>query len=257
MPPKCIKRLSEVSSVLTSRISKSRRVLLDLLERQGFDCSEYRNGCDKADVENMYKDNELDMLVTKKQEQDEPTPEVEGGNGKDGGGKDAGGNGNKKGKDRVCSTYVHYHTHQPLKEKQLQYIVHDLFEEIDELTGVPMLLKETDTLIVIKNMGKPNDAMIRILNHLWEREGVFVIIMSLQYLQFNVLDHVLVPEHTVISEEEVSALRAKYKFTDEQCPVISRFDPVAQQIGIRPGQICRIARPSKTAVESIAYRICM
>lgn len=247
MPPKCIKRLSEVSSVLTSRISKSRRVLLDLLERQGFDCSEYRNECDNADVENMYKDNELDMLVTKKQEQYETTANVEG--------KDGGGKGNGKGK--VCSTYVHYHTHQPLKEKQLQYIVHDLFEEIDELTGVPMLLKETDTLIVLKNMGKPNDAMIRILNHLWEREGVFVIIMSLQYLQFNVLDHMLVPEHTVISEEEVAALRAKYKFTDEQCPVISRFDPVAQQIGIRPGQICRIVRPSKTAVQSISYRICM
>ena len=39
-------------------------------------------------------------------------------------------------------------------------------------------------------------------------------------------------------------------------PQISRYDPVAQAIGLRPGQICKITRPSKTAITSNYYRIC-
>ena len=43
---------------------------------------------------------------------------------------------------------------------------------------------------------------------------------------------------------------------NEQFPDISRFDPVAQVIGIRPGQVCEILRPSKTAITAPYYRIC-
>ena len=42
-----------------------------------------------------------------------------------------------------------------------------------------------------------------------------------------------------------------------QFPEISRFDPVARVIGLRPGQICKITRPSKTAIESNYYRVCV
>ena len=42
----------------------------------------------------------------------------------------------------------------------------------------------------------------------------------------------------------------------KQLPDISRFDPVAQAIGMRPGDICCIERPSKTAIISKYYRYC-
>ena len=35
---------------------------------------------------------------------------------------------------------------------------------------------------------------------------------------------------------------------DDNIPNISRFDPVAQVIGIRPGEYCEIIRPSKTGI---------
>ena len=44
---------------------------------------------------------------------------------------------------------------------------------------------------------------------------------------------------------------------DNQLPEISRFDPVAQAIGMRPGNICEIIRPSKTAIYAPYYRICV
>ena len=45
-------------------------------------------------------------------------------------------------------------------------------------------------------------------------------------------------------------------FVNDNIPNISRFDPVAQVIGIRPGEYCEIIRPSKTSITSKYYRIC-
>ena len=42
-----------------------------------------------------------------------------------------------------------------------------------------------------------------------------------------------------------------------QFPEISRFDPVASVIGIKPNEICEIIRPSKTSIYSEYYRVCV
>ena len=77
-------------------------------------------------------------------------------------------------------------------------------------------------------------------------------------MEYNILDHKLVPPHIPLNAEEEQRFREKYNITDNsQIPDISRFSPVAQVIGLRPGQICRIIRPSKTAINADFYRICM
>ena len=43
---------------------------------------------------------------------------------------------------------------------------------------------------------------------------------------------------------------------NDQFPKISRYDPVAQAIGIKPGEICKIIRSSKTAITTDYYRLC-
>ena len=54
------------------------------------------------------------------------------------------------------------------------------------------------------------------------------------------------------------SIKNKYNIMDDtQFPDISRFDPVAQVIGIRPGQVCEIIRPSKSAIKGYYYRICV
>ncbi len=53
-------------------------------------------------------------------------------------------------------------------------------------------------------------------------------------------------------------MRTKYNImNDTQLPEISRFDPVAKAICIRPGEVCEIIRPSKTSIKSTYYRICV
>ena len=40
-------------------------------------------------------------------------------------------------------------------------------------------------------------------------------------------------------------------------PEIGRFDPVAQAIGLRPGELCEIIRSSPTAITTKYYRFCL
>jgi DNA-directed RNA polymerase subunit H (RpoH/RPB5) len=62
----------------------------------------------------------------------------------------------------------------------------------------------------------------------------------------------------VIDDEELTTIKTKYNITDDnQLPDISRFDPMAQAICLRPGQVCEIIRPSKTAIQSKYYRLCV
>jgi DNA-directed RNA polymerase subunit H len=73
-------------------------------------------------------------------------------------------------------------------------------------------------------------------------------------IQFNIMDHDLVPLHTIIPEKEKEAILKKYNIEPSQLPKILNTDPVAISIGAKPGQIVKIVRNSHTAEEAIAYR---
>ena len=61
-----------------------------------------------------------------------------------------------------------------------------------------------------------------------------------------------------MEEYEVIDIINKYNITEKsQFPDISRFDPVDRAIGIRPGKVCNIIRPSKTSITTNYYRICL
>ena len=68
------------------------------------------------------------------------------------------------------------------------------------------------------------------------------------------MGHVLVPEHTILSEEESQKLFKKYNIRPDQLPKILHTDPAVIAIGAKPGQIIKIVRISQTARQAIAYR---
>jgi DNA-directed RNA polymerase subunit H (RpoH/RPB5) len=128
---------------------------------------------------------------------------------------------------------------------------------IDDLFNLEEVLTKEDTLMIVVKE-EMNETTMNLLKHIWEQDGILIVIQSLKRLQFNVLDHTLVPEHRVLNQDEVLSVKNRYNIMDDsQFPDISRFDPIAQVIGIRPGQVCEIIRPSKTAIKGIYYRICV
>lgn len=146
-------------------------------------------------------------------------------------------------------TYVKYHLGKTLRRENIN-------DYIDDLFNLEQILTKTDTLIIVIKM-EPNDTLVKCMKQIWEEEGIFIILFNIDRLQYNILQHEYVPKHTVLDNEEIKLVKDKYNImNDDQLPKISRFDPVAMAIGIRPLEVCKIIRPSKTAIETYYYRIC-
>lgn len=203
---------------VVAQIYKSRLTIIAHLKSQGYDTSDYANfGINEVNI--MYTSKQLDMLLKKNDETD-------------------------------TKTYVKYHPlNKILSVKNIREYIDDLFE-LEEV------LKKNDNLIIIIK-DEPNETLQKILRNIWEQDKIFIIILNINRLQYNILEHELVPPHRVLNTKEEKEFREKYNVMDDkQVPDISRFSPVAQAIGIRPGNVCHIIRPSKTAINSNFYRIC-
>jgi len=73
--------------------------------------------------------------------------------------------------------------------------------------------------------------------------------------EFNVLNHELVPIHELLADDEARRLFEVYNIIPEQLPKILASDPAAMAVGAKANQVVRIRRKSKTAGESVAYRL--
>ncbi|AAB89370.1 MULTISPECIES: DNA-directed RNA polymerase subunit H [Archaeoglobus] len=74
-------------------------------------------------------------------------------------------------------------------------------------------------------------------------------------MKFKLQDHMLVPKHEVLSKEEAEELLKILGIGKEQLPKIKADDPIAKEIGAKPGDIVKITRKSLTAGESVFYRL--
>lgn len=73
--------------------------------------------------------------------------------------------------------------------------------------------------------------------------------------KFNVLEHELVPDHILLSEDEAAEVLKQYNISKGQLPKIKTSDVVVKQIGAQPGDVIRIIRKSLTAGRAVAYRL--
>ena len=200
------------------RIYKSRATILKLLQKQGYNVTDYSE-FSINEIDTMFTNKQLDMLVT---------------------------NENFDNK-----TYVKYYL--DAKQVRPQY----LDEIIEDLFLVENVLTKNDTLVIIID-GEPNDTIISKVNYLYDHDGIFVVIHNISRLQFNILEHSLVPPIKILSEGETTQILKTYNLKDTtQLPEISRFDAQALAISMRPGQVCEIERKSVTVMKYNYYRVCV
>ena len=126
-------------------------------------------------------------------------------------------------------------------------------ELVEDLFEIEAVLTKKDTLIIVVN-DEPNDSMVAKLRYLFDHRGVYVVVHNIKRLQRNILKHLLVPPHSIVEDVQ----KIDYSIKDlTQLPEISRFDPIALLIELRPGQVCKIDRKSITSSESTYYRYCV
>lgn len=146
--------------------------------------------------------------------------------------------------------YVKYNTKKSIRPQAINDYVSGMF------SGDEPILKTTDDIIIIDAID-PNDTTKKTLNEIWDRDGIYISVVSIRSLMFNILLHRLVPEHRVLTDQEKKKIDQQYNImSDKMYPDISRFSPVPAIIGLRPGELCEIIRPSRTAISSPYYRIC-
>ena len=205
-----------MSSSEISSIYKSRNIILELMETQNYNISDYL-GFSINEVNIMYTTKQLDMLLTKINE--------------------------------TSKIYIKYFLLKALRINYIDEMIEDLFytEEV---------LSKKDTLLIITKE-EVNETIQNHLKQVWEQDKIFIIVITLKKLQFNILKHTLVPIQKIINSDEVDIIKKKYNIMeDSQWPEISRFDPVMLVIGIKPGEICEIIRPNKCSIIEKYYRIC-
>jgi len=214
---------SQNHSSLISSVYKARMTILELMDKQGYNVDDYFN-FSINEVNSMKQNNQLDMLLEKKEE-----------------------NLTTKRKNKI---YIRFYLTKMIRPANIQ-------EMIDDLFNLEEILTKEDTLFIITK-DEMNETIISELKHIWEKDGIFIVIENIKRLQYNILNHSLVPEHTIISDEQANEVMKKYNIKNKtEFPDISRFDPVARAIGLRPGNICKIIRPSKTAITTEYYRVCI
>lgn len=199
-------------------IYKSRMTMIELLDHQEYDTTEYE-GFSINEIDAMYANSQLDMLVNHKKE-------------------------DKK-------TYVKYYlTAKQIRPANLDNILKDLYE-------IESVLTKNDTLVIITE-DEPNDTITTYLKYLFDHDGLFVVVHNINRLQYNILNHKLVPECVILSDPEIEELKKKFNIKDtKQLPEISRFDPQALAIALRPGNVCMFKRDSPTAMFYSYYRVCV
>ncbi len=153
----------------------------------------------------------------------------------------------------VRKVYVKYYNTD--KQKQVTKAILD--STIDDLFRIEKILTNDDTLIIIMD-DEPNDSNISRMNYLYDHDGKFVVMHNIKRLQYDITEHSLVPKMTILTDDETKLLMKEKNLTTlSQLPEISRFDPHALALCVRPQQVCKIERSSATALKCIYYRVCV
>ncbi len=74
-------------------------------------------------------------------------------------------------------------------------------------------------------------------------------------MKIDIQDHLLVPKHEIMTEEEISEEFSDVDYDFKDLPKIKANDPVVEAIGAEPGNVLRITRDSQTAGVFVTYRI--
>lgn len=215
--------MTDKSSTLLTSIYNSRNTILKHSENLDFQI-ENSLGVGITELNEMYLNDQLDMEFEKK----EPDPST----------------GNKQ------KIYIKYFVKGTLRPNTIYSLYEDIFitEEI---------LSKNDILVIVMN-AEINEPIQNMLKEIFEKNNVLIVVHSLKRLQFNIFDNNYALPHRILNETESIQISKKYNIMDPtQYPTISRFDPIAQAICMKPDQICEITRRNKKTLKSSYYRRCV
>lgn len=199
---------------------RSRQTVLDILEDRGYETAPYRNIAPDQILTLATKNSRaLDIVVARR---DETAP-----------------------CDRA---YVLYTLQQPIRLR-LGTFTRDIYEEKEGPN-------HGDDIIVILN--EPyNEVFDKTSLQMWQQKKERISFFHLKQVVVHLGRHSLVPPHRKLTPDESKSEMARLHLTQKsQLPLIKHSDIQSRIMGLVPGDIVEILRPSPTAGVARVLRIC-
>jgi DNA-directed RNA polymerase subunit H len=217
-------------------IIRSRHTLLEILEDRGYDTTAYRNIANEQ-ILTLARGAPaaLNMIV----------PRMAAGGSSEG------------GPDVVAPcerAVVSYQLFTSIRLRMATF-VRDIFEIAPDATDTSVI-KRTDDIIVVLN--EPyHEIFDKTALQMWQTQKVRMVFFHVKQLVVHPGRHVLVPPHKKMTAEEVDAAVERLHLTHKsQLPLIKHHDIQARVLGLVPGDVVKILRPSPTSGVAEVLRIC-
>lgn len=110
-----------------------------------------------------------------------------------------------------------------------------------------LLIDDSNTMTALK--------LVKGHNATSEKMNIYIESFYHKQMQINITKHKDVPQHVLMSKEDIDAMLKEENVTKTQLSRILTTDPVARYFGARKGDVFRIIRPSQSAGQSKTYRL--
>jgi DNA-directed RNA polymerase subunit H (RpoH/RPB5) len=207
---------------------RSRHTLLDILEERGYDVTTYRNiAPDQILALAEGHPRALDVIVPKAADSAAPS-------------------------ERAVIVYQL----QTAIRLRLATFTRDLFEDTAGSSMEGNQVRPTDDIIVILN--EPyHEAFDKASLSLWQTQKTRLVFFHIKQVVVHPGRHVLVPPHRKLTSEEAKEEMERLHLTvKSQLPLIKHHDIQSRVLGLVPGDVVEVLRPSPTSGVSRILRIC-
>ena len=219
---------SSLEPVVVDILLRSRNTLLDILDERGYDVSKYRYiAPDQILTLAEGHPRALDIIVPKKAA-DSPAP---------------------------CERAVVVYQIQDRIRTKMGTFAEKLYDKAPDAMG-SNLVKPTDDVIVILN--EPyNDIFDKTSLQLWQTQRSRLVFFHIKQVVVHPGRHALVPPHRKLTVEEATEILERYHVSAKtQLPLIKHHDIQSRVLGLVPGDVVEVLRPSPTSGVSRILRIC-
>jgi DNA-directed RNA polymerase subunit H (RpoH/RPB5) len=129
-----------------------------------------------------------------------------------------------------------------------------ILDKFDDSEGEPDY--EKMDLIVLLTTEPVRDLHHQLALELWSEKKLRASFFCIYNIISNPIDHILVPKHERITQEEQEAVLAKVIHKSQLPAIRFHLDPIGRILGLVPGEIVKITRSSPSAGIYTVYRVC-
>lgn len=227
-----VKRLpqTEMDTELLDLIARTRPTLLDILEKRGYDVRSV-SSISPAEVAKMASHSVtgqaslIDFVVERTENSPAPRPRCR----------------------------VFYWVDTPTRIRIERLVNEMISEESSVWSANPV---EEEVLIVLNEPF--HDVFHQTAIRMWGNHKFIVAFFHIKNLINNPTNHIMVPLHRKLNVDEINDVlsRLHMRSKNEFPRILYHIDMQARVLGLIPGDLVEIRRPSPTAGEYVAYRVC-